>query len=107
MKRVMRIWSLTIGGSETEFGYQVVATPDSGCMIIGETNSFGAGISDFLITKVDKNGIIEYFIDSIEVTHEEEMLIYPIPVHQQGRIRFKNNTFRLQYNAYFPIRTTY
>lgn len=85
-------WSLTIGGSETEFGYQVVATPDSGCMIIGETNSFGAGFSDFLITKVDKNGIIEYFIDSIEVTHEEEMLIYPIPVHQQGRIRFKNNT---------------
>jgi hypothetical protein len=85
-------WNLTIGGSDKEFGYQVVTTPDSGCIIIGKTDSFGAGLSDFLITKIDKNGIIEYFTDSIELMSEEEMLMYPMPVDQQGRIRFKNNT---------------
>lgn len=85
------IWNLTIGGSETEFGYQVIATPDSGCMIIGETNSFGGGMSDFLITKIDRNGIIEYFLDSVEIINEQDMIVYPMPVNQQGRVRFKNN----------------
>lgn len=86
------IWNLTIGGDDEEFGYQVVATPDSGCLLIGETASFGNGMTDFFITKIDKNGLIEYFLDSIEVFNEEEIVIYPNPARKQGKIKFKNNT---------------
>ena len=85
------IWTLTIGGDKAEYGYQVVATPDSGCLLIGESASFGNGMADFFITKIDKNGLIEYFLDSIDVFMEEEMVIYPNPARKQGRIKFKNN----------------
>jgi len=86
------IWSLTIGGDNTEIGHEVIATPDSGCIVIGQTNSFGNGMFDMIITKIDKNGIIEYFIDSIDKINTEDIVVYPIPVRNQGKIKFKNNS---------------
>jgi len=86
------IWNLIIGGNETELGHQVIATADSGCIVIGQTNSFGEGGFDFLLTKIDKNGLIEYFINGIDTTFEGELLVYPNPVRGYGKVKFKSTS---------------
>ena len=86
------IWNLTIGGDNTEFGHQLIATADSGCIVIGQTNSFGEGGFDFLLTKIDKNGLIEYFINGIDTTFEGELLVYPNPVRGFGKVKFKSTS---------------
>jgi len=92
------IWNLIIGGNETELGHQVLATADSGCIVIGQTNSFGEGGFDFLLTKIDKDGLIEYFINGIDTTFEGELLVYPNPVRGYGRVKFKST---LQSKSYW------
>lgn len=91
------IWNLTIGGDNIEFGHQVIATADSGCVVIGQTNSFGEGGFDFLFTKIDKNGLIEYFINGIDTLFDGEPLVYPNPLRESGRIKLDAN---LQYENY-------
>ncbi|MCB2206870.1 MAG: T9SS type A sorting domain-containing protein [Bacteroidetes bacterium] len=85
------IWNLTIGGENSEFGHQVIATPDSGCVVIGQTNSYGEGGFDFLFTKVSKNGIVEYFINGIDSLLEGEVLVYPNPMRDGGRLKLDSN----------------
>ncbi len=50
------LWEKTYGGSNWDFGYSVVETPDSGFIVAGETFSFGNGNNDVFILKTDKNG---------------------------------------------------
>ena len=84
-----KLWDLTIGGEGTESGHQVIATADSGCIMIGQSNSFGAGHFDFLLTKVDKNGLIEYFINGINTTSDKKLLVYPNPLRGNGKVKMK------------------
>lgn len=85
------IWSLTIGGKYAEFGQQVISTSDNGCAVIGQSNSFGEGEFDFLFTKVNKDGLIEYFINGVDTTFEGEALVYPNPLRGSGRVKFDIN----------------
>jgi hypothetical protein len=85
------IWSLTIGGDLEEYGHQVLATADSGCVVIGQSNSFGNGGFDFLFTKIDKNGFIEYFISGVDTTNEDELIVYPNPLRGKGRVKISPN----------------
>ena len=55
------IWSLIIGGEDSEYGYSVKATPDGGCALLGETKSYGMGGKDIYFLKVDSTGNIEIF----------------------------------------------
>jgi hypothetical protein len=50
------IWTRTYGGVHDEFGYSVHPTSDSGYIIVGPTNSYGAGGSDVYLIKTDVNG---------------------------------------------------
>ena len=49
------LWSKTYGGAETEVGYSVQQTSDSGYIVAGTTTSFGNGDQVYLV-KTDANG---------------------------------------------------
>lgn len=86
------IWSLTIGGNFIEKGNKVIATSDSGALLIGQTNSFGNGEFDILLVKVNKNGIIEDLINKVDSTYVGEFQLYPNPVNNIGKFRTLSTT---------------
>lgn len=50
------LWTKTLGGAYEDKGYFVDQTIDDGYIIIGETNSFGAGNKDIYLIKTDSMG---------------------------------------------------
>jgi uncharacterized delta-60 repeat protein len=50
----------TLGGSEDDVAYSIQETSDGGCIVAGETYSFGAGDSDFWVVKLSSAGVIEW-----------------------------------------------
>jgi hypothetical protein len=53
-------WSKTFGGNDEELGSFVLYTEDGGCIATGRTKSFGSGLADLWLVKVDQNGIEEW-----------------------------------------------
>ncbi len=53
-------WSRTIGGTSTDYGYSIVQTSDNGYAILGYTNSFGQGNSDFYAVRLTNTGGIKW-----------------------------------------------
>ena len=72
------IWSLTIGGIGSDYGHCVRALPDGGCVLAGDTRSFGQGGQDAWLVRVTSYGTIDLFSDDIGQLAEN--LIYPNPV---------------------------
>ncbi len=54
-------WIKTHGGSSDDRGYSVQPTPDSGYILTGYTESFGAGDSDVYLIKTDANGDQQWY----------------------------------------------
>ena len=80
------LWSLTIGGNDTDYGFEVKATPDRGCAVIGQTKSFGKGSFDMMMVKVSKNGIIEQLIGGVDTLLFDQAVIYPNPMKSSGQL---------------------
>ena len=51
-------WEKTYGGSNADLVGSIRQTSDNGYIVAGETQSFGAGGSDFWVLRIDKNGEI-------------------------------------------------
>ncbi|MFC1856083.1 caspase domain-containing protein [Thermodesulfobacteriota bacterium] len=49
-------WKKTYGGDEYEIGRSVQQTSDGGYIMLGTTESYGAGNLDMYLTKIDKDG---------------------------------------------------
>ena len=48
-------WARFFGGS-SDFAYSVFQTSDGGYAVAGEVSSYGAGLLDFMLLKIDQNG---------------------------------------------------
>jgi hypothetical protein len=92
-----QIWSLTLGGVHPDYGHDVVSTPDNGCALIGNTKSFGEGGFDMLMVKVDKYGVVEFLLESLDNSVSQNLLVYPNPVRATGAIlpEQQNATYQL------------
>jgi len=50
------VWKQDLGGKRDEFAGGIAGTNDGGALIVGDSESFGAGDKDIYIVKLDKNG---------------------------------------------------
>ena len=64
-------WAKTYGGTETDLGFDIIQTPDSGYVFTGYTKSFGCGSTEVYIAKVDSRGCLQRFITLGGVEREE------------------------------------
>lgn len=53
-------WSKIYGGTRTEYVYGIKQTSDSGYIVSGETNSFGAGDWDAMVVKIRSDGEVQW-----------------------------------------------
>lgn len=53
-------WSRTIGGTGDEVAYSIKQATDGGFALAGYTASFGAGLNDFYIVKLDGSGTLQW-----------------------------------------------
>lgn len=51
-------WNQTYGGTGTDDGRSLIQTIDEGYALAGNTNSFGAGGTDFYVVKTDEVGVV-------------------------------------------------
>ncbi|MEO0180271.1 MAG: delta-60 repeat domain-containing protein [candidate division WOR-3 bacterium] len=52
------IWSKTYGAAYMEHPYSIIQNSDGGYTVVGETNSIGAGFSDFLVLRLGSDGSV-------------------------------------------------
>ncbi len=52
----MKLWSKRLGGRENDCGFSIMMTPDSGFIITGGTESFGAGDYDVYLIRTNSKG---------------------------------------------------
>ena len=57
------IWSETFGGSQPDYGEDIMAIPNGGCAIAGSTKSYGEGGSDVFLLRLKANGDVDMFSD--------------------------------------------
>lgn len=50
------LWKKTYGGALEDIGYGLAATTDGGYLLVGSTQSFGSGVTDAYIIKVNEMG---------------------------------------------------
>jgi hypothetical protein len=54
-----KAWDLALGGTSDDLGYSVQQTQDGGYVVVGSTESFGAGGEDVWLTKLDPEGKVD------------------------------------------------
>ena len=50
------VWA--VGGKSVDKGFSIVQAPDSSYFVIGQTNTYGAGLDDVYAAKLNKAGVL-------------------------------------------------
>ncbi len=53
-------WAKTYGGTDIDYAFSVQKTSDNGYILAGYTRSFGAGLDDIFLIKMDANGNVQW-----------------------------------------------
>jgi Secretion system C-terminal sorting domain/Domain of unknown function (DUF5122) beta-propeller len=53
-------WNKTVGGAQGDGAYSIIQTTDGGYALAGYTNSFGAGMWDMYIVKLNSSGTLQW-----------------------------------------------
>jgi len=53
-------WAKAVGGTNDDYGYSVIQTSDSGLVVAGYTESFGAGYDDLFLVKFNSSGSVQW-----------------------------------------------
>ncbi|MEO0211970.1 MAG: hypothetical protein ABIN66_08995 [candidate division WOR-3 bacterium] len=54
------VWARTYGGADYDYANSIIMTSDEGCAIAGVTSSFGAGIYDNFLIKLNSDGSLAW-----------------------------------------------
>ena len=66
------MWSQAYGGSQYDYALAVKETADSGYILAGVTNSFGAGYRDLYLIKTDSVGDTLCIIEAMKILNQIE-----------------------------------
>jgi hypothetical protein len=86
------LWSETIGGTMNDFGESLVVTPDSGCAIVGSTESFGSGGKDMYFLKLLSDGTVEVMKGYTPVTNSNTIKVSPNPMVSSSKFNIYNTS---------------
>ena len=53
-------WTRTVGGTDSDVGHSIISTLDGGYIVSGYTKSYGAGMEDAYVVKLDAAGTVQW-----------------------------------------------
>ena len=83
------LWEQRIGGSGSDYGYDILPLPDSGCIVLGEIEDTTLMTKDIYLIRLNKNGDIMSIGRPAE-PGEPELVVYPNPTHRVLHIKWTN-----------------
>lgn len=83
------LWTNIYGDTLNDNCSKMESTSDGGCIILGSTNSFGTGNSDFYLIKTNQNGLVDGQTEN-NLTNNI-IFIYPNPFSTSTTIKFVKN----------------
>ena len=83
------IWEQRIGGSGSDYGYDVLPLPDSGCMVLGEIEDTTLMTKDVYMVRLNKNGDI-MSIGRPDEPGKPSVIVYPNPAFNKIHVKWVN-----------------
>lgn len=86
-----KIWSLVIGGDFSDYGHCVRATPEGGCVILGDYQ-WADETRDMYLIRIDSLGNIVSLGNDDDLTEGDNLFIYPNPFSHQATLLVKDTS---------------
>ncbi len=83
------IWEQSLGGLGSDYGYDLIVMPDSGCAIVGEIQNTESKYSDIYYVRLDKNGEIMGIDIPGDTIQQETVKFFPNPVFDKASIEWE------------------
>jgi hypothetical protein len=92
------IWQKTYGGSQNDFAYEVLPANDSGYILAGSSESYGAGAQDICILKLDTAGTVQWNKTYGDTDHDGAYSIITTSDNNYLVTGYSRSTSNTQYN---------